>query len=455
MNVLLLHPDKKALEMIRFCLESQMSLHAHAVKGMQEALDLLLGDEPVDLIVTSADTETDKLFKYLLSTGASIPLITIGENVGKTLEAYPDLKVLASLPQSEVPDQLIQIIRQNFHQILQNRANSEYCRIHPELLLRTMPLHSDIYIRLSNVKFVKLFKSGAAFTQQDLEKYLVRKKVGYLYIKTSETTEFVGKFRDDLARLVLNSEPGTKDLLETAAEVHSLIRELAERMGFDPTVQELARQHIQLTIKAVGQSPQLSVALSQSHLKGRNYISSHSVLLANIACSIATIMKWPSESTFKKLVLAALFHDFSFQDPELAKISTRDELEKSKGILPDDQIRIIAEHPRQSVALIKNLKELPGEVDFLILEHHERPDGGGFPQGLTAAQITPLSSVFIAAHDLLDCMIEHGASFSLPQFLQRVEGSYQSGTFKQIWKALSQQNDLMSNLAKEAPKQTA
>ena len=91
--------------------------------------------------------------------------------------------------------------------------------------------------------------------------------------------------------------------------------------------------------------------------------------------------------------------------------------------------------------MIKELKEMPGEVDFLVLEHHERPDGSGFPTGLMAHQIAPLSTVFIVAHDLMDSMIEQGAEFSLRNFLASVEATYQAGTLKQIWKALNQQAD--------------
>jgi HD-GYP domain-containing protein (c-di-GMP phosphodiesterase class II) len=441
MNVLLLQPNQDSLEMLRFCLESQMSLMVREAMSLQGALDHLLGEEPVDLIVCAMESESDKLFKYLLSTGATIPLIMIGEDVDKKLQAYPDLQILACFPISEVPDQLVKLIRQNFAEILKTSVRNEYCRIHPELLLRTTPLQSDVYIRLSNVKYVKLFKSGSAFTQSDLEKYLVRKKVNYLYIKTTETQEFVSKFRDDLAKMVTEANPGDKGLLETASEVHNLIRELSDRMGFDPTVQELARQHIQLTIKAIGQSPKITSALAHSKLKGRNYISSHSVLLANIACSIATIMKWPSDTTFKKLVLAALFHDFIFQDPDIAKVSTKADLEKARATLTDEQYKMVAEHPKLCVEIIRELKELPGEVEFLVLEHHERPDGTGFPQGLTAAQITPLSAVFIVAHELLDQMVAGGQNFSIAQFLKATESTYTSGTFRQIWKTLSHQAD--------------
>ncbi len=450
MNVLLLHPHQESLEMLRFCLESQMSLMVREAISLQGALDHLLSEEPVDLIICALESDCDKLFKYLLSTGASIPLIMIGEDRGDKLQAYPDLTILGCFPMAEVPSQLVKLIRQNFDEILKNTVQGEYCRIHPELLLRTTPLQSDIYIRLSNVKFVKLFRSGSEFTQEDLEKYLVRKKVNYLYIKKGETQEFVSKFQADLIRMVQTAVPGDKGLLETASEVHSLIRELSDRMGFDPTVQELARQHIQLTIKAIGQSPQITSALAHSKLKGRNYISSHSVLLANIACSIATIMKWPSDTTFKKLVLAALFHDFTFQDPDLAKISTKAELTAAQATLTPEQYKAVLNHPRQCVEIIRELKELPGEVDFLVLEHHERPDGTGFPIGLNATQITPLSAVFIVAHDLLDKMVNEGQNFSIKAFLQSVEPVYQGGTFKQIWKTLSQQADPSDDATKKA-----
>jgi hypothetical protein len=85
------------------------------------------------------------------------------------------------------------------------------------------------------------------------------------------------------------------------------------------------------------------------------------------------------------------------------------------------------------------LTEVPGEVDIIVAQHHERPDGTGFPRGIKAAQIAPLASVLIIAHDILNDMLLEGDQFDLGKFLKKTEMDYQNGFFKKVWKAVTEQ----------------
>lgn len=436
MNVLLFHSNKDSKEMIGFCLESQMGLTIKKASDFKEAIDFLLDEDSIDLIITSQEEEIDKLFKYLLSTSTQLPLILVGDKNSSLPQAFPEIKVLAELRNNEVPEKLIAVIRENFNDINKVSQDDEYCRISTELLLRVVPLKGDVYIRLSSVKFVKFFRSGAQFTQEDFEKFLHKKKINYLYIKKSESQEFVNKFKEDLAKLASQAHGDNPELIKTVSEVQELIQELSSRVGFTEEVIEITRSNVTLALKAIGSSPKISKTLANSQLKNKNYISSHSVLLANISCSIAAHMNWPSNTTFHKLVLASLFHDIVFQDSDLAKIKDNTELEEKKSKLTEDQYNLIKSHPLSCADIVKTLTEIPGDVDFLVLQHHERPDGSGFPKGLRSHQIPPLSALFIVAHDILNEVITKGENFKMEEFLISNEKTYESGSFKKIWKAL-------------------
>jgi HD-GYP domain-containing protein (c-di-GMP phosphodiesterase class II) len=440
MQILLFHSDKETREMVGFCLESQMGLEVHRVSTFQEALDVFLEDGAIDLLVTHQQADTDKLFKYLLSTGTKIPVIMIGVSQQEGIaDTYPDINVVDRISESDVPEKLTLAIKSQLKDNVEPAVNADYCRISTELLVRVVPLRGDIYIRLSNVKFVKMFRSGAQFSSEDLERFLVKKKVKFLYIKKEESQEFVTKFKEDLAQMVAKATPGDATVFNTISEVQGLIQELSNRLGFNQEVQDMAKQNVQLTLKAIGSSPKLSNVFSGTALSSKNFISSHSVLLANISCSIAAQMVWPSNTTFQKLVLAALFHDFTFQDPALAKISTKQELEdlRTSGADGEERYNLVKLHPVKSSEIVKGLNEVPGDVDFVVLQHHERPDGSGFPKGLRSQQIPPLSAVFIVAHDMLDAMIKEGHAFKLATFLKKMESQYESGAFRKIWKSLA------------------
>jgi HD-GYP domain-containing protein (c-di-GMP phosphodiesterase class II) len=236
---------------------------------------------------------------------------------------------------------------------------------------------------------------------------------------------------------VKTADVGDQGLFETVAEVQELIQELTGRLGFTKEVQQMARENVQLAIKAIGHNPQLSKALAASQLSSKNYISAHSVALANTACAIAGHMQWPSNSTFFKLALAALFHDFTFSDIDQAKIFTKKQLDDLR-LKPNDETYLnIKNHPLKCAELVKTLNEVPGDVDIIVAQHHERPDGTGFPKGLRAHQIAPLSAVLIVAHDILNEVEVSGEKFDLKVFLRKSEKEYQGSVFRKVWKALN------------------
>ncbi len=440
MQILVLHSTADTLEMVGFSIESQLGLIAHRASNVQAAIDVLLEDNLVSLIVTQQGPDADKLFKYLLSANSKIPVVIVGAS--GEFEVFPDIQVVAHLAEADLAERLPEVVKKYFKDKKPPANADEYCRIATELLVRVVPLRGDIYIRLSDVKYIKMFKSGSTFTREDMEKYLQRKQVKYLYIRTEDSAEFVTKFKSDMSSMVANAKVGDIEILDTVTEVQALVQGLADRIGFTADVQDLARQNVQLTVKAIGASPKLTNAFSSSQLKSKNFISSHSVMLANVSCSIASMMVWPSNTTFQKLVLAALFHDFAFNDPMLAKISTKQELEslrnKQPSNLSDEQYAAVKTHPQKASDVVRGLSEVPGDVDFVVLQHHERPDGSGFPKGLRSTQIPPLSAVFIVSHDLLNAMIKEGESFNMKSFVQQNENLYKTGSFRKVWRVLAQ-----------------
>jgi hypothetical protein len=75
-------------------------------------------------------------------------------------------------------------------------------------------------------------------------------------------------------------------------------------------------------------------------------------------------------------------------------------------------------------------------VDIIVQQHHERPNGSGFPRGLLFNYISPLSSLFIVAHDLTQEILFKRASFSLPNFIVEKKAVLNQGNFKKVFAAL-------------------
>lgn len=100
------------------------------------------------------------------------------------------------------------------------------------------------------------------------------------------------------------------------------------------------------------------------------------------------------KSDSQTLRLSALFHD-------IGKIAIRDSiLLKTDKLDPDERAQMI-HHPEVGSEILKEM-DFMREVSEVVLQHHERHDGGGYPKGLaggaikTLARILSVSDIYVA-----------------------------------------------------------
>ncbi len=315
-------------------------------------------------------------------------------------------------------------------------TDSDYCQIRTSLLLTVCPLKSPVWIRLSAEKYVKLFTEGDEFNREDHEKLTIKKGVEYLYIRKNDIGEFISKFQADLTQLVNRSPPVTaKEIPEISEMTVETFQELGKRLGFEKAeVQEIAKSQVQMAMNVMGKTPGLNQFMEL--LKGYQgqYISSHSTLCGFMACSIAAQMQWGSDITFRKLSLASFLHDIVIDKHDLAAIRDVQELEASS--FTPEQKKQYMNHPIEAAEIAKGFSEVPPDVDVIIAQHHERPDGKGFPRGLGSSYIAPLAAIFIVAHEMARYSLDKGPTFKAKDFLDASRDKYSSSQFKKVMAAL-------------------
>jgi len=121
----------------------------------------------------------------------------------------------------------------------------------------------------------------------------------------------------------------------------------------------------------------------------------HSWTVAEISELIAQEMDIGEEYTFL-IHIAGHLHD-------IGKIGIPDSVLLKPGRLTDEEIKIIRMHPKIGADIVSRVKELE-PIAEMILGHHERWDGGGYPHGLARGDI-PMGARIIAVADSLDAMI--------------------------------------------------
>lgn len=124
----------------------------------------------------------------------------------------------------------------------------------------------------------------------------------------------------------------------------------------------------------------------------------HSRTVAKFSRLLAARAGLRNRAALDSIAQGALLHD-------VGKIAIPDDILKKPGPLSPAEWQTIRRHPALGFGLIKEIKLVP-EVGHIILRHHERFDGTGYPGGLKGEEIPPEARIFAVA-DALDAMTSH------------------------------------------------
>jgi putative nucleotidyltransferase with HDIG domain len=119
--------------------------------------------------------------------------------------------------------------------------------------------------------------------------------------------------------------------------------------------------------------------------------------VAKLACAIARELDLPQEQ-IEGLRLASLIHD-------LGKISIPAEILSKPTPLIELEWGIIRTHAQVGHDILKTI-DFPWPVAQTVLQHHERLDGSGYPQGLVGKDIL-MKARILAVADVVEAMASH------------------------------------------------
>jgi PAS domain S-box-containing protein/putative nucleotidyltransferase with HDIG domain len=127
------------------------------------------------------------------------------------------------------------------------------------------------------------------------------------------------------------------------------------------------------------------------------YTAGHQKRVALIACKIAEEMGL-SEDQIEGIRVMGFLHD-------IGKIVVPAEILSKPGKISEYEFHIIKAHSQVGYDILKGI-ELPWPVALATIQHHERLDGSGYPQGLKDDQII-LEARILAVADVIEAMASH------------------------------------------------
>jgi putative nucleotidyltransferase with HDIG domain len=176
----------------------------------------------------------------------------------------------------------------------------------------------------------------------------------------------------------------------------------------------------------------------------------HSAAVARYAHAIAKAAGCSPEQ-LRTVHTAGLLHD-------IGKFAFPDRLLLSAHRLSEADFQIVREHPEQGARLVRAVQGYE-EIADVILAHHERPDGLGYPHGLKGDEITVLAQMISVAdvYDVITGRDTYRVPVSRPEAiaeLRRVAGSQLETRFVELFVDILQREETGFTHTEEADFET-
>jgi PAS domain S-box-containing protein/putative nucleotidyltransferase with HDIG domain len=127
------------------------------------------------------------------------------------------------------------------------------------------------------------------------------------------------------------------------------------------------------------------------------YTAGHQKKVADIAREIAKKMGL-SREIIESVNLAGQIHD-------LGKIAVPAEILSKPGRISESEFNLIKSHPQLGYDILKNI-DFPWPIAEIVLQHHEKLDGTGYPRGLKGDEII-IEARILAVSDIVEAMASH------------------------------------------------
>lgn len=186
-------------------------------------------------------------------------------------------------------------------------------------------------------------------------------------------------------------------------------------IGINITQHKELEHHLRETLKKLKQTLTGIIHATELIIETRDpYTAGHQRRVALLAQAIASNLKL-SEQQVEGIYMVGMIHD-------VGKISIPAEILSMPRRLTPAEFNLIKNHPQAGFDILKNI-DFPWPIADIILQHHERIDGTGYPKGISGKNIMIEAKILMVA-DVVEAMASHRpyrAAFGLKRALGEIK----------------------------------
>ncbi len=348
---------------------------------------LVTGHFETDLVKAGERVPPSDKLLYIQKPFGPKEIWQLGVSMSAKWKSEKDLSALRADLEKKVEERTETLKNANTHleaEILSRREAVKALFASQENFRNMINGNADGIIIIDDDQVVRFVNPAAEEIFERKSEELIGAPFGFPMVE-GETTE-LDIFRGDRTPLVAEIRVVGVQWEKKNAYLASL-RDITEHKNIQNRLRESledVRKTLKETVRAVARTVEMRDP----------YTAGHQQRVAELSQAIATEMGLTSDET-EGIYLGALIHD-------TGKICVPAEILAKPGRLTDIEMEMIRSHPENGYEILKKI-DFPWPVARIVLEHHERMDGSGYPKGLRGEDMS-LEARIVSVADVVEAM---------------------------------------------------
>lgn len=282
---------------------------------------------------------------------------------------------------------------------------------------------------LLNGKYVKLNYASDHFV--DILRRLQQKDLEEVFIKQAECQQILGKIQESMSsKSFYDPKTTDEERMTTSEQSVDVVRSVITQMGVDKQTVDILKAVNQKTISMLSESPSIFMFIKQFK-KNCSEEFLRAVLTGYLTSMVIEKFPWKSAPVKEKAALASILCDITLTKEDFQSLRDYEE----NGTPLDERVK---QHPFEISRLLSTKKDVvPAETITIIEQHHELPDGTGFPASLELHRFNQLSSIFIVCQKFTENLFKENFDYSKRvDIINNMNRIYKGRTFDKAMNAL-------------------
>lgn len=259
-----------------------------------------------------------------------------------------------------------------------------YLPIHPMIPQIDTVLPFDLFRRDGNEDYTVLYSSGEHYSH-DIHGVIFKDSLALIYIRAIDLQKFYSYIETHRASIVSN---GIIEIQHRAQLLHELLTHLALISLKNPTKEHISRYKNVINslvdfVSTEEAAIKHLIPLAKTSYNEFNHLVNVGIYGIGLAKELFGNKK---HHNLYEIAAGFFLHD-------IGKSRIPQEIAEKRGPLDENEWCIMRTHASEGYNILHELGLLSDEIGIILLQHHERHDGSGYPSGLSGDQIHMYSKI--------------------------------------------------------------